>query len=309
MSDHNHSTKLLEILHRRLQILREQRARLGRNTSPEVEIEIEDIEVEIKQLEAEVEEKALFVRFWRIHDEEPLYCAISVAGFKDIGPYTRLMTGFGEIRGYASIIYSLTRAYENSVMKDVDLYFGDDTFPRHNLLEGSMILLGGDDVNKVTDRVKKEFDEKSIELPFHFHYEGKGEKQLIVLDKNGKKTPFKPEYNYDKEGNYKGIKYDYGVVARLPNPFRPIRKIYLFAGCHTYGTAAAAKVVAVSHILEEIEATYPGYKSSKYFVLIIRCRVMRDNTLFIDDKVFHSLNEKLFKPILSTKDLSSDNHI
>ena len=57
------------------------------------------------------------------------------------------MTGFGEIQGLSSIYYSLDKAFQNVPVEDDVLFFGSG-IPQ-NLWRGSIIILGGDDRNKV----------------------------------------------------------------------------------------------------------------------------------------------------------------
>lgn len=56
MSNRANIKKLIENHQRRLQILKEQQALYGQNTSPHILIEIRDIELEIEKLKMELEE-------------------------------------------------------------------------------------------------------------------------------------------------------------------------------------------------------------------------------------------------------------
>jgi len=284
-----------------------------RSKIKELEDEIEQVEhsiTEIKKLvkregkekQTRKEEKALLSRFWQIRGDEPLFCAISTVGSEDTGKYKRRATGFGEIRGYASIVYSLARAYEKGVIKDSGLYFSD-TFPQDRRLERSLILLGGDDKNDVTLRMTRYFELQNKELPFRFYYEkdekGKdtGFKCLFVQDIEGIETSYNPQYVEDESKNIQVVQ-DFGVVARLPNPLNPHSKLYIFAGCHTYGTAAAAKAIAAKSILRRIERTCPYYLTSKFFVAVIRCTMISENFFYIDRmEVFCPLNDTTLRPI------------
>jgi hypothetical protein len=282
-----------------------------------LEDEIEQVECSITEIKRTVEregeekqtreeEKALLSRFWQIRDDEPLFCAISTVGPEDTGKYKRRATGFGEIRGYASVVYSLARAYEKGIMKDARLYFSD-TYPHDRRLERSLILLGGDDKNDVTRQMIRHFELQSKELPFRFHYEkderGKdtGVKSLFVQDIEGIESSYNPQYEEvetDDGGKSVQVVQDFGVVTRLPNPLNPHSKLYIFAGCHTYGTAAAAKAVAAKSILRQIERTCPYYLTSKFFVAVLRCTMISENFFHVDRmEVFYPLNEKTLGPI------------
>jgi hypothetical protein len=288
-----------------------------RSKIKELEDEIEQVEHSITEIkktvkregeerQAREEEKALLSRFWQIRDNEPLFCAISALRREHTGKYLRRATGFGEIRGYASIVYSLARAYERSVMQDARLYFGD-AFP-DDRLPSSLILLGGDDNNDVTHQMMRHFELQNKKLPFRFHFEkderGKdtGVKCLFVQDIEGIETPYNPQYEEVEkaDGAREGIQVvqDFGVVARLPNPLNPDAKLYIFAGCHTYGTAAAAKAVAAKSILRQIEKACPYYLTSKFSVAVLRCTMMGENFFHIDRmEVFYPLDEKTLRPI------------
>lgn len=295
------------------------------NQIEETRSKIRELEDEIKQVEHSIteirkvvkkegeerqtreEEKALLSRFWQIRDDEPLFCAISAVGPEDTGKYTRRATGFGEIRGYASIVYSLARAYEKGIMKDARLYFAD-AYPHDRRRERSLILLGGDDNNDVTRQMMRHFELQNKELPFRFHYEkderGKdtGVKCLFVQGVEGIETSYNPQYEEVETVNdaRKSIQVvqDFGVVTRLPNPLNPDAKLYIFAGCHTYGTAAAAKVIAAKAILRRIEATCPYYQKSRFFMVVVRCTMMSETYFHVDRmEVFYPLNEETLKPI------------
>jgi hypothetical protein len=295
------------------------------NQIEETRSKIKELEDEIKQVERSIteikemvrregkekqtreEEKALLSRFWQIRDDEPLFCAISTVGHEDTGKYLRRATGFGEIRGYASIVYSLDRAYAKGIMKDARLYFSD-TFPQDRRLERSLILLGGDDKNDVTCQMMRHFELQGKKWPFRFYYEkderGKdtGFKCLIVQDAEGVESTYNPKYEEVRTSgsDRKSIQVvqDFGVVAKLPNPINPYSKLYIFAGCHTYGTAAAAKAVAAKSILRRIEEVCPYYLTSKFFVSVIRCIMTNENFFHVDRmEIFYPLDEKTLRPI------------
>lgn len=329
-----------------------QAARYGANVPVSLQNEIGVIKEELKELEEGItqreheiktriegeegekqtreREKDLFKRFWQIRPDEFLFCIISTVESQDTGKYKRRATGLGEIRGYASIVYSLARAYERSMMKEDKLYFGD-TFPDDKRREGSLILLGGDDKNEVTGQILKSFEFQGKKLPFRFYYEkdsqGKetGLKCLFVQDVEGKEEiPFIPRYekvkrvNGDSKDSFvRGlwakvlsffgktpekaqmqVVQDFGVVARLPNPRNPHSKLYIMAGCHTYGTAAAAKAVAAKAILRRVEKTCPYYLTKKFFLAVVRCHMTSENFFHIDRmEIFYPLHEVTLRPI------------
>ncbi len=140
----------------------------------QIELSISEIKktiiIEEKEKPSRGEVKALLSNFWQISDGDPLFCAVSTLKHKETLKYRRPMTGFGEIRGYASIIYSLARAYKANVTKDAMLYFSD-AFPMNIQLESSLILLGGDDRNRVTAEMFDKFERVGWKLPFRFVYE------------------------------------------------------------------------------------------------------------------------------------------
>jgi hypothetical protein len=288
------------------------------------QIDLQEVRAEKNELEAQEqfreEVKALFARFWQIRDGEPLFCAISTLGHRQTWSYKRPMTGFGEIRGYASVVYSLARAYETNVTKDARLYFSD-SLPMNVQLESSWILLGGDDRNYVTNEMFKQFRLMKCELPFRFVYETEENLIKTITAKIMELLGFKSFAYKSMKYRETGIKYliceneknkkkyepvmredrvieDFGVVARLPNPLnRDYSRLFIFAGCHTYGTAAAAKVVAARAILEQIEESCPSYRKSKFFVAIIHANVIGYTFFHVDRmEVFYPLDEDL-KPI------------
>ncbi|MFQ5577949.1 MAG: hypothetical protein ACE5G8_13275, partial [Anaerolineae bacterium] len=258
-------------------ILKEQAALQGFSVDPRIPMEIAGIEEELQQLQAElaaVSGNVLFSRFWQIDEKTSLLCVISYLRPRLTPQYWRPMTGFGEIQGLSSIYYSLDRAFENVPVEDDALYFGTE-FPRVGW-KGSIIILGGDDNNDVMKAIKAQFLKKGdYKLPIDFEYETllwKDEpkvkcKGLVCRDDDGV-TLFEPKINQDQN-----VDIDYGLIARFPNPFNFQSKLFIFAGCHTYGTAAAARVVASKPILQTIERECPAYSNSEFFAAAVRCSV------------------------------------
>ena len=88
------------------------------------------------------------------------------------------------------------------------------------------------------------------------------------------------------------IEVDCGIVARYPNPYNPRSKLFIFAGCHTYGTAAAAKVAASKSILHEIECECPAYLENEFFTAAIQISVKVADPYYCDPdlmEVFYPL--------------------
>ena len=95
-------------------------------------------------------------------------------------------------------------------------------------------------------------------------------------------------------GGYRFID-DFGIVARLPNPLNPsYSKLFIFAGCHTFGTAAAAKVVSARSILKHIDQTCSYYQKSEFFVAVIHANMIGKMYFHIDRmEAFYPLDEAL----------------
>lgn len=224
-----------------------------------------------------------FHRFWRIPHNEPLACTISTLAHRWTGAYFRPMTGFGEQIGYAAIARSLASA---GITREARPVFAD-RFMAENLEDASLILLGGDDKNRTTkvvlDRIRDTF-------PFAFDCKQRGINHLVCKYKG--KTELKQEnwirYKPRLEPNGRLtraimrffnpsnciVATDYGIVARLRHPFRDGGKLYILAGAHTFGTAAAAQVVAREPMLAEI-AKLGGkhYRDGNSFVALISATV------------------------------------
>jgi hypothetical protein len=102
---------------------------------------------------------------------------------------------------------------------------------------------------------------------------------LICRDISGdERMYYEPVINKHRRQIY----VDYGILARYPNPFNTNSKLFVFAGCHTYGTAAAAMVSASQSILGKIEQVCGAYQDSEYFSAAIRCTVNQANPHFFD---------------------------
>ncbi len=86
------------------------------------------------------------------------------------------------------------------------------------------------------------------------------------------------------------------IIVFSPHP--RYSKLFFFAGCHTYGTAAAAKVVAAKAILKRIEDTCPYYQKSKFFTAVIHANVIGDTFFHVDRmEIFYPFDEETLKPM------------
>ena len=161
-------------------------------------------------------------RLWQLHDPNNLMICISTSALVDTGEYYRPTTGIGQVRGLTIITSSLNRAYKIQV-KNV-LLSEDQILDR---LENDIILLGGPENNRITNKFLDKIRELSI-------IDQKD--NTIYWKVSTKEEIFKPTI-IDRK-----IIRDYGMIIRMKNPFSPTNStICLLAGTHTYGTIAATR--------------------------------------------------------------------
>ncbi|MCB0635899.1 MAG: hypothetical protein KDC54_04755, partial [Lewinella sp.] len=150
----------------------------------------------------------------------------------DTGHYSRPATGVGQLRALGHIVESLSKAYD---VKIHNILLSDDQVQKQ--IEDDIIVLGGPKNNVITKLLLDKINEaRPIANQFGntIHWLVKGQEMTVEgtrLDNT--------------------VVKDYGLIIRTANPFakrgNPTAAA-IFAGCHTYGTIAAAKYFTESYI-------------------------------------------------------------
>lgn len=161
---------------------------------------------------------------WQFKEDEQICVFISSPGEIDTGVYKKKITTLGQIYGFAYILNSIKKGYPKLEINH--LYFTRDPKTDNfspELLGSTAICLGGHKHNWVSKLLLEE-----IHPPVVFDEDD----NLVDLLK--KKT-YKPKI----EGST--ILEDYGIIIKAVNPNNKRNKVFIFAGCHTYGVIAASK--------------------------------------------------------------------
>jgi len=161
---------------------------------------------------------------WQFKEAEQIYVFIASPGEIDTGVYKKKITTLGHIYGFAYILNSIKKGYPHLEINH--LYFTldpkTDNFSSE-LLGSTAICLGGHKHNWVTKLFLEE-----IHPPVVFD---ENDNLINLLDK----IVYKPKI---KDG---AILEDYGIIIKALNPNNRRNKVFIFAGCHTYGVIAATK--------------------------------------------------------------------
>lgn len=181
--------------------------------------------------------------------------------------YIRPSTGLGELRAMGAIATSLTAAYKNTQLSEI-VISGREA---GKLVEKDLILLGGPKKNEVS---KKLLEKLLYLLPVPVvQLEKTGVLHWLV---EGEAATFSVESVEPEEGSRSGdniVEEDYGLIICMQNPFSQYRtRICLFAGCHTYGTVAAAiYFTGRQSVIEQWKKYF--YRT---YIAIVHCEVQDD---------------------------------
>lgn len=157
-------------------------------------------------------------RLWRLHDYQDVVIVTSLSVSSDTGTYFRPATGLGQVRALATIAPSLMRTGNKTASRH--LRFPEQCDGDH--LCRDLILLGGPKNNdRTADFLEKLNPEKlPTQSGSRISVPDFGELEGSVVDGD--------------------VKYDYGLVIAVPNPFSRERRAILLSGSHTFGVEAAA---------------------------------------------------------------------
>ena len=179
--------------------------------------------------------------------------------------YNRTSTGLGEFRAMSVIVSSLSAAHKNIKLENI-LVLGKRDYVG-NWLENDMILLGGPKKNEMARllliRLKTELGQDIVELT---------EDGLLRWKVHGEEKDFRAIPAAKRQNDVPVVEEDYGLIIAMANPFcQGSTRAFLFAGCHTYGTAAAASYFTTKHRWDQQKPKY-----SKTYIAIISCQTKDD---------------------------------
>jgi len=203
---------------------------------------------------------------------EPEKAIICTATTKvDTGKYFRPSTGIGQLKAITHIVTSLNKAYKKFDFKNI---LSSEEEIKQNI-ENDFILLGGPKNNKITKLFFEKFDFCNLAL--------QNEDGSIYWQKTNE--------TYSGTIENDSVRKDYGIIIKMNNFFSTEKntKIFLFSGCHTYGTIAAAR-----YFCEHSKKTLK-WKKNKNYILLLSCDVSNGYPVNIklEDKIF--LTKKLLR--------------
>lgn len=188
---------------------------------------------------------------WRFYDAPTASVCIAQSVTSKTGVYFRPSTGIGQVRALALIAPSLSHAYPKFDTQRL-------CFPAEfrTEMERDVIVLGGPKHNDVSAEVLTRIEKLTgVNLTAD---------KLII--------PGQAPIDLNSSQNSPST-FDYGVVARLRNPFsaKP-HMLVLLAGGHTYGVVAAARYFA-----ESMKPLSKPYRND--FVAVVRSDIRNGHVL------------------------------
>jgi hypothetical protein len=197
-------------------------------------------------------------RLWRLREPSTVSVVLSTSASVGTGAYIRKMTGLGQARALGLLAPSLTRAYGETDSNAVTL----SVFTNGVSRQGDLILLGGPKNNEVTREV---LHRMASTLPITM--QTIGDEKILQRTADGSLAVLPPASTPAPSQSRAG--YDYGYILRAVNCFNPKTSVTVFAGTHTYGTAAA-----VRYFLDNPKK----FRSlgDRQYALVVKVRVMGD---------------------------------
>lgn len=175
-------------------------------------------------------------RFWRMKDGDTVLLVCSELD----NPLARQMVEdrefiysmkYGDVDAWIEVLFSLIRIYPNINLRI--LSSGEAQSAKIDL-SCHIILIGGPDYNKLTERILKIGGTRFGYLSPYCGKRAETSPNEIVLH----------DLVTDKEYCFSSVDNDYGYVEQIRNPFDQTKWITLFGGCHTVGVAGASKMMS-----------------------------------------------------------------
>lgn len=197
-------------------------------------------------------------RLWRLREPVKLSVVLSTSASVDTGAYNRKMTGLGQARALGLLVPSLTRAYGELDSNVVNL----SVYMRGESKENDLILLGGPKNNEVTREVLSRL---APTLPITI--QTNGDEEILRKTADGSMVALPPASTPAPSHSRAGE--DYGYILRAVSCFNPKTSVTVFAGTHTYGTAAAVRYFL---------GNSKQFRSlgKRQYALVVKVRVMED---------------------------------
>lgn len=203
---------------------------------------------------------------WDLKDTESLTICMSSSTDIQTGQHNKPTTGVGQVKAFGYIVESISSAYN---LNNQNIFLSNESVP----LKNDLILLGGSKHNRITKRFLEKIDDSAIANQI--------ENKIIWIGDGKKDT-----CTYIGESNGTDVTKDFGLIIKMPNPFSTSKPnnstIFLFAGCHTYGTIAAAKYFTETYIEEMPFFHNPFKKKNKHLFIVVKCDVYEKNPVCIE---------------------------
>lgn len=151
----------------------------------------------------------------------------------------------------------LTHMYPHS---DVSEYFAQE-FPSQQIGD-HIVLIGGEDINPVTELVLKRLRSAGLPLVFDGDH---------IVDREDEAKPYRPEILFNPGTRRNEIIKDYALVLGMPNPFEVTKRLFVLAGCYVHGNLSAVQSM-VHPMIREVNQRLRG---EGQFVFLVESQVLR----------------------------------
>jgi hypothetical protein len=166
-------------------------------------------------------------KIWQLGADDKVAFFLSNAGEMAQPEYIKQVVSVGQVQAFADIVSSLKKAYPKLDLPEVNVAIDrrKDNFSRE-VLEATGICLGGPVRNWVSD---EHLQEIASRVWFENH--------VLVY----RKTKSGRENRRQAGHKDNAIVADYGIIVKLRNRYNKNKRAFILAGCHSFGTVAAAR--------------------------------------------------------------------
>ncbi|MDO7873799.1 hypothetical protein Q5H93_03575 [Hymenobacter sp. ASUV-10] len=201
-------------------------------------------------------------KMWNLKDVKKLTICMSASHRVNTGQHIKATTGVGQVKAFGYIIESIGSAYDITCQ---NVFLSDEDFKAR--MGDDLILLGGKKHNEKTRKFLEKIDKLGVvscDSDDEISWKVEGSERVYIGETTGEK-----------------VVKDYGLIIRMKNPYSSFdaspASVCLFAGCHTYGTIAAAKYFTEEYIKQHSLLS----KIHQSVFIIVECDVEEENPINI----------------------------
>lgn len=146
-------------------------------------------------------------------------------------------------------------------------------FPEEFFQDNDLLVVGGPDSNKITERILGEIDPS-----FPFSYEETDEPYEFILRDKPNLREFKKQFEGVEEIEH--VKKDYGFFLKLPNPYSKNRNIIIITGIGAHGTLGCSRALPFGEnefLYDYYQTSFSKLSDKRYFCFITEADIGKMN--------------------------------